>query len=337
MEEVRDLAGALGSTVHVLLPGHAVAATGPLLAAHGADHVTLLEHAALDAFSADRWLDALEPPLRALAPRLVLAPDSGHARAWLPRLALRLPAPLVTRCVALWPGADGQLELTRPAHSGAQHERLVCPGAPTILATFAPGARGLGRPDQARQAQVERHTPDLTGAHGRDQTYGRLPPNPRTVDISEAERVIAGGLGVGSPEGLELLWQLADQLGAAVGGTRVIADRGWLPSERQIGSTGKTIGPQLYLAVGISGASQHTSGITGSETIVVINSDRTAPMFGFADLGLVGDLHRIVPELLRLLNTDETRRQGDKATRRQPDGTDRRSLSPGLPVSLSQE
>jgi len=109
VEEARDLVGALGCTVHVLLPGHAVAATAPLLAAHGADHVTLLEHPALAAFSADLWLAALEPPLRALAPRLVLAPDSGHARAWLPRLALRLPAPLVTRCVALWPGADGQL------------------------------------------------------------------------------------------------------------------------------------------------------------------------------------------------------------------------------------
>ena len=117
--------------------------------------------------------------------------------------------------------------------------------------------------------------------------------------------MVAGGLGVGSPEGLELLWQLSDVLGAAVGGTRVIADRGWLPFERQIGSTGKTVAPELYIAVGISGASQHTAGMTGSETVFVINTDRTAPMFGFADLGLVGDMHAILPEVLRLLGAGQ--------------------------------
>jgi electron transfer flavoprotein alpha subunit len=305
VEEARDLARALGGAVHVLLPGAGLGDAPPLLAAHGADHVLLVEHPDLASFSADRWLHALEPALRALAPALILAPDSGQARAWLPRLALRWPAPLVTRCLAIWPGADGAIELTRPAHSGARHERLACPGAPTIVATLAPGARGLGRPEPGRHPQIARVAPELGDAPARDWVEGWLPPDPRTVDISEADRVVAGGLGVGSPEGLALLWQLSDRLGAAVGGTRVIADRGWLPFERQIGSTGKTIAPRLYIAVGISGASQHTAGISASETVVVINSDRTAPMFGFADLGLVGDLHQIVPEVIRLLEADK--------------------------------
>jgi electron transfer flavoprotein alpha subunit len=302
VEEARDLAAALGGRVHALLPGGEAAAAAAL-AAHGADRVLLLEHPDLGAFSADLWLAAVAGPLGELAPALVLAPDSGQARAWLPRLALRWQAPLITRCIAIWPGGDGVIELTRPAYSGANHERLACPGAPTILATLAPGARGLGRPEHGRQAEVAQLAPDLGDAHARDRAEGRLPPDPRTVDISEAERVVAGGLGVGSPEGLTLLWELSDALGAAVGGTRVIADRGWLPFERQIGSTGKTVAPQLYIAVGISGASQHTSGMTGSETVVVVNTDRTAPMFGFADLGLVGDMQAIVPEVLRLLGT----------------------------------
>ncbi|HMQ31082.1 MAG TPA: electron transfer flavoprotein subunit alpha/FixB family protein [Chloroflexaceae bacterium] len=319
VEEARDLAAALGGQVHAIAPGASEGAAAAM-AAHGADQVVLLEHPALEAFSADLWLAALEAPLRALAPTLVLAPDSGQARSWLPRLALRWPAPIVTRCLAIWLGADGALELTRPAHSGANHERLACPGAPTVLATMAPGARGLGRPDQGRQARVERVAPELDGAATRDRSRGRLPPDPRTVDISEADRVVAGGLGVGSPEGLELLWRLSDALGAAVGGTRVIADRGWLPFERQIGSTGKTVVPQLYIAVGISGASQHTSGMTGSESVVVVNTDRTAPMFGLADLGLVGDMHAIVPEVLRLLGADqEAGTPGDEATAQTPD------------------
>jgi electron transfer flavoprotein alpha subunit len=121
------------------------------------------------------------------------------------------------------------------------------------------------------------------------------------VDISEAERIVAGGLGVGGPEGMNLLQQLAERLGAAVGGTRVLVDRGWLPFERQIGSTGKTVAPRLYVALGISGASQHTSGMTGSKTVVVVNTDRTAPMFGLADLGVVGDMRQIVPALLKRL------------------------------------
>jgi electron transfer flavoprotein alpha subunit len=308
VEEARELAVALAAMVVGVLVGAELGEPPETPAAHGADALLLLEHPALAAFSADLWLAAVEPVLHTLAPALVLAPDSGHARAWLPRLALRWPAPLVTRCLALWPDADRTLELTRPTHSGASHERLACPGAPVVIATLAPGARGLSRPDVGRKAFVTHIAPDLAGATARDTALGRLPPDPRTVDISEAERVVAGGLGVGGPEGLNLLWQLSDALGAAVGGTRVIADRGWLPFARQIGTTGKTIRPQLYVAAGISGAGQHTSGITGSETVVVINTDRGAPMFAFADLGLVGDLHAIVPELLRLLEEQGARK-----------------------------
>ncbi|MFV9502949.1 MAG: electron transfer flavoprotein subunit alpha/FixB family protein [Oscillochloridaceae bacterium umkhey_bin13] len=300
VEEARDLAVALGAQVVALVPGGSDE-LAPLLAAHGADRVLLVTGAAFLPFSGDTWLAALEPLVRELEPVLLLAPDSGQARALLPRLALRWGVPLITRCLALWPGADGVIECTRPAYSGASHERVACPEATSLVATLAPGARGLGRPGPERVVEVVTVTVPALTEPPRDRVLGRLPPNPRTVDISEADRVVAGGLGVGSPEGLALLWQLSDVLGAALGGTRVIADRGWLPFERQIGSTGKTIAPQLYLAVGISGASQHTSGITGSETVVVINQDRTAPMFGFADLGLVGDLHQIVPEVLRLL------------------------------------
>jgi electron transfer flavoprotein alpha subunit len=128
-----------------------------------------------------------------------------------------------------------------------------------------------------------------------------LPADPNTVDLSEAERIVSGGMGVGGPKGMEQLQQLAEQLGAALGGSRVVADRGWLANDRFIGTTGKIVAPKLYIAFGVSGAGQHVAGITGSETIIAVNTDRTSPLLNMADLGIVGDLHQLVPILLNKL------------------------------------
>lgn len=299
--EAREIADALGATVRVLLPGHNVAGLVDELAAYGADAVTLIEHEALSHFSADGWLAALAPVLKAAAPALVLAPDTGHTRAWLPRLAARWRVPLVSGCSQVRASADGQIELTRLVHGGALQEEIVCPDSATLFATLLPGARDVGAPCPMCRAEITHLTPDLDPAAWRDRTVCHIPPDPRTVDISEAQRIVAGGLGVGGPEGVELLWKLADRLDAAVGGTRAISDRGWLPEDRFIGTTGKVVAPKLYLALGISGATQHTGGMARSETVIAVNTDRSAPIFALADLGIVGDLHQIVPALLTRL------------------------------------
>jgi len=309
VEEAREVADAFKGDVHVWLPGHGVAGLADELAAHGADLVTVVEmHSeqsegdeARRHFSADAWLAALEPLLHREAPSVILAPDTARARAWLPRLALRWRVPLLSGCVQLRAERDGRLEIARPVYRGALEERWVYSSASTLLVTLLPGARGIGLPRGNRQAQVNCLTPSLTPEAVRDRTVKYLPPDPRTVDISEAERIVAGGLGVGGPEGMNLLQQLAERLGAAVGGTRVLVDRGWLPFERQIGTTGKTVAPRLYVALGISGASQHTAGMSSSKTVIVVNRDRTAPMFGLADLGVVDDMRQIVPALLKRL------------------------------------
>ncbi len=119
--------------------------------------------------------------------------------------------------------------------------------------------------------------------------------------MSEAERIVSGGLGVGGPDGMAELQRLAEALKASLGGTRVVADRGWIAADRFIGTTGKIVAPKLYMALGVSGAGQHIAGIGGSETVIAINTDRTAPMLKMADLGIVGDLHEIVPILIRKL------------------------------------
>ena len=316
VEEARDLAAASGQPVRVLLAGTALSAMADVLAAHGADAVTLIEHEALSDGGAEHWLSIMEPVVhRAVAdlgadtssePVLcILAPDSSHMRAWLPRLALRLRAPLVSHCLQVQTN-DERLVFVRPTHGGSRHEQMVCPGAHVVCATLAPGARGLGVADTHRRARVNRLTPNLSTETFHERRLHTLPPDPRTVDLREADRIVAGGLGVGGPAGVELLWKLGTRLEAAVGGTRVIADRGWLPTDRFIGTTGKTVTPKLYLALGISGASQHTSGMNRSETVIVVNNDRTAPLFSLADLGIIGDLHEIVPALLACLEEEQT-------------------------------
>jgi electron transfer flavoprotein alpha subunit len=166
---------------------------------------------------------------------------------------------------------------------------------------LVPGVRGIGAPRPNRHAEVMRVTPELDPATFRDRTLRTLPADSRTVDVGEAERIVSGGFGVGGPEGMTELQQLADLLHAALGGTRVVADRGWLAHERYIGTTGKIIEPKLYMAFGVSGAVQHVAGIGDSDTIIAINTDRTAPMLKMADLGVVGDLHEILPILIRKL------------------------------------
>ena len=301
VEEARDVIRAQGGHVHAILPGSGVAHLADGLAAHGADRVTVVEHEALDQFSADGWLAALEPVLREARPLLLIAPDSGYGRAWLPRLSVRWRMPLVTNCSRAKLIEDGYPEAYRFSHDGRMHERLIWARGTMVGFMLAPGVRGVGASRPGRRAEVDRVTPALDPATFRDRTVRTLPPDPQTVDLVDAERIVSGGLGVGGPDGMAHLQRLAAALGATLGGTRVAADRGWLADDRFIGTTGKIVAPKLYLAFGVSGAGQHVAGIGGSEVIIAVNTDRTAPLLKMADLGVVGDLHQIVPILLRKL------------------------------------
>ncbi len=301
VEEAQDIVRNHGGQVHAFLPGHDVAPLAQDLAAHGADRVTLVTHDALAQFSADAWLTALEPLLREAAPMMIVAPDSGYSRAWLPRLSARWRMPLATRCSRAKVIEDGYPEAYRFCYGGRAHERMIWARGTTVGILMAPGVRGVGQPRPALDAEIATVTPALDPTTFRDRTFRTLPPDPRTVDLAEAERIVSGGLGVGGPEGMALLEDLAETLNATLGGTRVAADRGWLAGDRFIGTTGKIVSPKLYLAFGVSGAGQHVAGIGGSEVIIAINVDRTSPLLKMADLGVVGDLHEIVPILIRKL------------------------------------
>lgn len=308
VEEAREVADSLAANVHVLLPGYNVASLANELGAHGADQVTVVEHEALAQFSADGWLAALAPILQDAKPMLTLTPDSGYGRTWLPRLSARWRIPLATSCIRVKVIEDGYPEVYRISHSGKLHERQIWARGSTVMAMLAPGVRGVGPPRSNAHAEISVVEPALNPATFRDRTLRTLPADPHVVDLAEAERIVSGGFGVGGPAGMAELQELADELDAALGGTRVVADRGWLAAERFIGTTGRIVAPKLYIAFGVSGATQHVAGIGGSETIIAVNTDRTSPLLKLADLGVVGDLHQIVPILISKLQQIATRK-----------------------------
>ncbi len=299
--EARDIALERGDRIHALLPGSGVAPLAEELAAHGADRVTVIDHEALAQFSADGWLAALEPVLKEARPALIIGPDSEYGRTWLARLSGRWRMPLVTSCSRVRVVEDGYPEAYRFTHDRRVHERLVWARGTMAGFMLAPGVRGIGPPRPPEHTEIEIVTPKLDPTSFRDRIFRTLPPDPSTVDLTDAERIVGAGLGVGGPEGMSQLQQLADLLGATLGGTRVAADRGWLAQNRFIGTTGKIVSPKLYLAFGISGAGQHVAGIGNSEIIIAVNTDRTSPLLKMADLGVIGDLHEIVPLLVRKL------------------------------------
>jgi electron transfer flavoprotein alpha subunit len=301
VEEARDVADSLATGVHVVLPGDNVATMTGELAAHGADRVTVVEHEALAQFTADGWVAALAPVLQVAKPTLTLAPDSGYGRAWLPRLSARWRIPMSTACIRIKVTDEGYPEVFRVSHNGKLHERQIWARGTAVIVMLSPGVRGVGAARPGRHAEVELVKPVLDPSSFRDRTLRTLPPDPHDVDLTEAERIVSGGLGVGGPEGMAQLQQLADELKASLGGTRVAADRGWLAPDRFIGTTGKIVTPKLYLALGVSGAGQHVAGIGGSETVIAVNTDRTSPLLKMADLGVVGDLHEIIPLLIQKL------------------------------------
>ncbi|QNT69391.1 electron transfer flavoprotein subunit alpha/FixB family protein [Defluviicoccus vanus] len=303
VEEAREVADGIGADVHAILPGDEVEALADELAAHGADRVTVIEHQALAQFTADGWLAAVPPLLQEARPILTLAPDSGYTCAWLPRLSVRWRIPMATGCIRVKLTDEGYPEVFRVSHNGRLHERQIWARGTAVMVLLCPGVRGVGPGRADRKADVRVVRPALTPSSFRDRTLRTHPPDPQDVDLGDAERIVSGGLGVGGPEGMAELQQLADELKASLGGTRVVADRGWLAHDRYIGTTGKIVAPKLYLALGVSGAGQHVAGITGSETVIAINTDRTAPLLKMADLGVVGDLHQIVPILIRKLRS----------------------------------
>jgi len=284
-----------GMPVKAVLLGPGCADAAGQLAQAAVDEVVTVDHAALAPYTPDAFTAALEQVVTALAPAFVVLPHTYQTRDFVPKLAARLDRPLVTDVVSL-KGSDRGPLFTRLVFQGKIAADVLPEAASPCFVTLQVGAF---RADAAARGMAA--APVRPVQVSIDPGAVRQRPEPpfreakEAVDLSKAERIVAVGRGLGKPEHLPIAQRLAALLGAEIGASRPICDAGWLPLERQVGSSGQTVAPALYVALGISGAIQHAVGMKGAKVIVAVNKDADAPIFEIADYGIVGDLFEIVP------------------------------------------
>src|SRR5579863_211006 len=267
----------------------------------------VLEHPLLSHYSTEAYVSALAWFLRQRKPLLVVSGATANGRDYMPRMAARLQLPFAPGCLSIDIQHDALFALRTMYDGRAYIQTRAALRGQSALATLIPGVRGNpvapgNATMQGQQLSVTTLTPDIddTQRFERIKQVAVQAPSPEQVELEAAERIVAGGRGVGR-EGFMNIAAFARLLGAAVGATRVATDRGWVEQVRQIGATGKSVHPRLYIACGISGAAQHTSGMREAQTIIAINPDRTAPIFALADLGLLGDANQVLPLAANLL------------------------------------
>ena len=262
------------------------------------DQVLVADHADLAQYDPELWAAAVAQIASEGDAHIVLIGGGRSGREYSPRVAVKLDAPLLEDVIRLTE-ADGALSAERYTYLARVTEKITTQ-APVAAITLKPGAFAAAMPNAHASEQFD---VELTLPARRVQITGKSAEASSRISLAEAEIVVAGGRGVGSAEGFSALVEgLADQLGAAVGATRAIVDAGWRPYSEQVGQTGKTVQPKLYIAIGISGAVQHLSGMNKSKCIVAINKDADAPIFKVADYGIVGDVHRIVPAMIHMIH-----------------------------------
>ena len=290
--EASRLKGALGGEVVAILPCASDPGAGSLGAA-GADKVRLAAHPGLGSYDPAGYTRAVVAAAEELEPALILFPASSLGKDLAPRVAARLGVGLASDCTAL-AVEGGRHVATRPVYAGKAIQKVAFPKTPAIASlrpkVFAP-VSNAGAAGAVAIAAVSDPAPN------RMRLLRTAAASGSKVDLTESEVIVSGGRGLKGPENFKLIEELAGALGATVGASRAVVDAGWRPHSEQVGQTGKTVSPKLYVAVGISGAIQHLAGMSSSRCIVAINKDPDAPIFKVADYGLVGDLFEVVPAL----------------------------------------
>jgi electron transfer flavoprotein alpha subunit len=295
----QQLAEAAGvSPVNVLVAGHDVGGVASELAAADVTVVTTLDHESLGRYTADAFVSVIRQAIDAANPRYVVFPHTYQTRDFAPALAAAMDRALVTDVIAI-KAVPGGAAFARPMFQGKLTADVVPEGPSPHLISFQIGAF---RADAVKRGATA--APVASGSITIDQASIRQAPEApfqeakQAVDLSQAERIVAVGRGIKAQENLVLAEKLAKAFGAELAASRPICDNGWLPMERQIGSSGQTVAPKLYVALGISGAIQHLVGMKGARTIVAINKDAEAPIFEVADYGINGDIFEIAPALV---------------------------------------
>ena len=275
--------------------------------AYGADEVVVVDGPEYDEYSTDAYVNAIVELCNKYKPSALLIGATNNGRDMGPRISCRLQTGLTADCTALAiyndpnkpdDEANGCVGWTRPAFGGNLMATITCPGHRPQIGTVRPGVFKKVEPDESRTGNVTKEDIHMDQADIRTKLIEFIKEEgAELVNLEEADIIVSGGRGVKGPEGFAPIRELAEAIGGVVGASRAAVDAGWIPHAHQVGQTGKTVGPKLYIACGISGAIQHRAGMASSECIIAINKDPEAPMFDIADYGIVGDLFEIVPAL----------------------------------------
>ena len=296
--EGRKIADKLGSKLTALLIGNKVQNLVEDLSRHGADEVLVVDAPELEHYTTDGYTKAICELANAKKPNIIFIGATFIGRDLGPRVAARLETGLTADCTSLDVDVEsGDLLATRPAFGGNLMATIVCPDHRPQMATVRPGVFEKVNTD-ASNCKIEKVEVKLADSDIRTKVLEIIKEKKDIVDISEANIIVSGGRGVGCKENFALLQELADALGGVVAGSRAAVEKGWVENAYQVGQTGKTVKPTIYIACGISGAIQHVAGMQDSELIIAINKDETAPIMQVADYGIVGDVKKVIPELI---------------------------------------
>jgi electron transfer flavoprotein alpha subunit len=290
------------STVFAVVIGKGVSSLADDLAGYQLDAISLVEHDLLEKYTPDGFSIALKQVIESAKPDLVLLPHTYQVRDFAPKLAASLGKGMIGDCTG-YRYEGGRLIFVRQMFQGRSAADVVFTGDAPWIATFQAGAfrADLAAKHAGGKAPVDPVRVDLKPEQIRTKPLELFREAKQAVDLSQAPVLVSVGRGIKGPENLPMAEQLAKLLGGEVAGSRPVCDEGWLPMDRQVGSSGQTVAPKLYLALGISGAIQHVVGMKGARTVAAINKDQNAPIFEIADYGIVGDLFEIVPTLIELL------------------------------------
>ena len=314
--KAKDLAKDLDTDVTAILIGYQVKNLADELAAYGADKVIVVDDPELKEYRTEPYTHAMASVINEYKPDIVLVGATAIGRDLGPRVSARVATGLTADCTVLEIGdfpinpipnqeqKHNQLLMTRPAFGGNTIATIACPDNRPQMATVRPGVMQKIEKIEGAKAEVIEYNPGFTPDNKYVEILEIVKSVKDTVDIMDAKILVSGGRGVGSAENFKLLQDLADVLGGTVSCSRAVVDSGWMERDYQVGQTGKTVRPNLYFAIGISGAIQHVAGMEESDIIIAINKDADAPIFDVADYGIVGDLNKILPALTASLKNE---------------------------------
>lgn len=318
VSEGRKLADAINEDLSAVILGSDIKEEAKKLIAYGADHIYIVEDNELKDYRTSTYTKVITDLIESYKPEIVLLGATHNGRDLGPRLSARLKTGLTADCTKLEiDSEEGILLQTRPAFGGNLMATIICPDHRPQMSTVRPGVMNMAEPDESRKGDikeldvklgenidlnVKRKVFNVTSDISKIDVFTRIKEIVKearaSVNLEDADIIVSGGRGVGNPEGFGIIKSLASALNGEVGASRAVVDEGWIDQDHQVGQTGKTVKPKLYIACGISGAIQHRAGMNGADYIIAINTDKDADIFGICDYGIVGDLHTIVPLMI---------------------------------------